>query len=142
MSIINTFKTSMIAPCGMNCGICIGHLREKKKCPGCNSTGPGKVPHCSNCSIFNCEYFQNSKSKFCYGCKNFPCRRLKNLDKRYRTKYGMSMIENLNSIKIIGIREFVKNESKKWTCTKCSKTICVHRNVCIKCGAERNAATI
>jgi hypothetical protein len=25
----------MIAPCGMNCGLCIGHLREKKPCGGC-----------------------------------------------------------------------------------------------------------
>jgi hypothetical protein len=25
----------MIAPCGMNCGICIGHLREKRPCGGC-----------------------------------------------------------------------------------------------------------
>ena len=28
-------KSELIAPCGMNCGICYGYLREKNKCPGC-----------------------------------------------------------------------------------------------------------
>jgi len=25
----------IIAPCGMNCGLCTGHLREKRPCGGC-----------------------------------------------------------------------------------------------------------
>ena len=25
----------LIAPCGMNCGICIGYLKEKKPCGDC-----------------------------------------------------------------------------------------------------------
>ena len=33
----------MIAPCGINCGFCMAHLRDKNKCPGCNSDGPGKL---------------------------------------------------------------------------------------------------
>lgn len=28
-------KISLIAPCGMNCSICMAYLREKNKCPGC-----------------------------------------------------------------------------------------------------------
>ena len=30
---------------------------------------------------------------------DFPCRRLKELDKRYHTRYHMSIIDNLNYIK-------------------------------------------
>ncbi len=26
---------SLIAPCGMNCGICLAYLRTKNVCPGC-----------------------------------------------------------------------------------------------------------
>ena len=36
------------------------------------------------------------KVQYCYECAEFPCRSLKHLDKRYRTNYRMSMIENLN----------------------------------------------
>jgi hypothetical protein len=46
------------------------------------------------------------------------------LDKRYRTKYGMSMIENLEFIDKKGIRKFLKNEEGKWT--RKGKTLCVH----------------
>jgi hypothetical protein len=28
--------TGLIAACGMNCGLCIGYLREKKPCSGCS----------------------------------------------------------------------------------------------------------
>ncbi|MDD5456566.1 MAG: hypothetical protein PHV30_05985 [Candidatus Margulisbacteria bacterium] len=31
-------KPALIAPCGMNCAICLGYLREKNKCPGCSET--------------------------------------------------------------------------------------------------------
>lgn len=26
---------NLIAPCGMNCGVCIAYLREKNRCQGC-----------------------------------------------------------------------------------------------------------
>ena len=32
---IETFDPDLIAPCGMNCNICMAYLREKNKCPGC-----------------------------------------------------------------------------------------------------------
>lgn len=76
--------------------------------------------------------------KFCSDkCETYPCRRLKNLDKRYRTKYGMSMIENLEHIKQLGIKEFMRNEKQRWTCSECDATICVHRECCLQCGTKR-----
>jgi hypothetical protein len=44
------------------------------------------------------------------------------LDTRYRKNYRMSMIENLNAIKISGIRNFIKTEKNRWTCSKCGGT--------------------
>ncbi len=32
------------------------------------------------------------------------------------------MIENLNAIKISGIRNFIKTEKNRWTCSKCGGT--------------------
>jgi len=130
--------SSLIAPCGMNCGLCIGYHREKNKCAGCRSTSLNKPNHCINCSIKNCVMLPAVKSKFCFSCPKYPCSLIKNLDKRYRNKYGMSMIENLNSIKESGIRNFIKNEKQKWTCSKCGNIICVHRELCIMCGNKRD----
>lgn len=133
MGIGFVIKSSLIAPCGMNCGICSGHLREKNKCPGCNATSPNKPGYCRECIIKNCAHFKNGKSKFCYDCEKYPCKRLKQLDKRYRTKYHMSMIENLNSIRELGIRAFIRNEKVRWACSECGGVICVHRGACVKC---------
>lgn len=138
MSININLKSSFIAPCGMNCGLCLVFQRDKNHCAGCNSTGPYKPNYCLKCAIKNCEFFSSSKSKFCFDCDDYPCKRIKNLDKRYRTKYGMSMIENLNYIKEAGIRKFLEHEKLKWTCSKCENIICVHRTTCLVCGADRD----
>jgi len=114
-----SIKTSLIAPCGMNCGICMAYLREKDKCPGCRAADTSKAITVIRCKIKNCEDIQKGKAKYCFGCDNFPCNNLKHLDKRYRTKYNMSMIENLENIKELGIRKFVRNERVRWTCPKC-----------------------
>lgn len=58
------------------------------------------------------------------------CDNLKHLDKRYRTKYAMSMIENLVNIKKHGIRYFIKNEKVRWSCPECNGSICVHDRKC------------
>ena len=55
-------------------------------------TGPAKK---------TCEKFNEGKFKYCFLCNSYPCSRLRYLDKRYKTKYSMSMIDNLNSIKIL-----------------------------------------
>ena len=55
------------------------------------------------------------------------CARMKQLDKRYRAKYGMSMIENIQEIKAKGIRQFTRDQKQKWTCPDCGKLLTVHR---------------
>jgi hypothetical protein len=127
-------KKMLIAPCGMNCGICMAHLREKNHCPGCRGSDVGKAASCVNCKIKNCKVLKEKKANFCFECKQIPCERLNHLDKRYRTKYNMSMLENLENIKKIGIRKFVRNEKIRWSCSECGGTINVHRKICSVCG--------
>ena len=125
-------KLSDIAPCGMNCRLCIGYVRAKNKCDGCLTANT----KCSRkCVLRLCT---KRKSKYCGSCASFPCRRLKQLDKRYRTKYGMSMIENLVQIEELGIRQFVKNENTRWLCATCGELVCVHRPNCLSCGTVRD----
>ncbi len=130
-------KFSLIAPCGMNCSICRAYVREKNKCPGCRGTDINKPVTRVRCKIKSCTFFRNSSTKFCFECGNFPCDNLKHLDKRYRTKYDMSMIENLGNIKNFGMKKFLKNEDIRWTCSRCKGTICVHKGYCIDCGKKK-----
>lgn len=130
---------SMIAPCGMNCGLCIGHLREKRPCGGCFKKDAKNKPEvCRSCNIVNCENLVADGSGFCYECEQYPCARLKRLDHRYRTKYGMSMLENLEYIRESGLEGFVKREEEKWVCPRCGSGLSVHRDYCLNCKSERN----
>lgn len=126
----------LIAPCGMNCGVCLGYLRDKNTCPGCHGAEADMAAHCARCIIRNCEALKAAQSGFCYECPKYPCRRLKDLDKRYRTKYAMSMLENLAYIREHGLNAFVENEHERWRCRKCGGVICVHRHFCFRCGEK------
>jgi len=124
----------LIAPCGMNCRLCMAYQREKNHCNGCNMDDALKTSvSCLKCIIKNCDTIQNNEPGFCYDCEKYPCQRLKQLDKRYRLKYHMSMLENLETIKQNGITYFLDQEEKRWACPKCGNIICVHRNICLNC---------
>ena len=133
---VNVMKldSRLIAPCGMNCGICLGYLRKKNQCPGCRYDKGPQSTYRMNCVIKNCEVIKINESGLCFECDKYPCKRLRQLDKRYRTKYGMSMIENLDYIKNHGINTFVEKEGERWRCPRCGGTICVHRGYCYSCG--------
>jgi hypothetical protein len=135
-------KADLIAPCGMNCALCSSYLalqNDLKKrgfgmsyCPGCRPRG-------KNCAFMkkNCALLGNGLVKFCFECKEFPCDRLKRLDKRYRTFYHMSMIDNLVFLKDNGMRQFLTKQRSQWRCPKCGKTICCHNGVCYNCEVEK-----
>ncbi len=125
-------KTS-IASCGVVCDICLGFQRNKNKCVGCNNIG-NKPYHCTVCSIKSCTEKKGNEKLLCYDCTKFPCRRIKDLDKRYTLKYGVSPIQNLNKIKEIGLPQFIDTVEDKWKCGKCGQLLCVHREVCLICG--------
>ncbi len=132
----------LIAPCGMNCGLCFSYLAMKndlkkkgfarKYCPGCGPRGQ----HCTFMS-HQCHLVGEGLVRFCHECGDFPCRRLKGLDKRYRTKYHMSMIENLRFIKEQGMQRFLEKEEAKWRCPECGGTICCHNGLCLGCGLDK-----
>lgn len=135
-----TIPTHLIAPCGMNCRLCWGYIREKNTCPGCRSIKCQESPkskYRTTCKIKNCEQLAKRNITYCSArCDRFPCDRLKHLDKRYRNKYGMSMIDNLKMIDEFGIRHFIRNEKEKWICSECSEMICVHKPTCLSCGYQ------
>ena len=131
----------LIAPCGMNCAVCSGYLAFKNDlrsqgimrsyCAGCRPRG-------KNCAFLKkkCDLLGKGQVKYCYECPDFPCQTLKHLDKRYRTNYRMSMIENLEYIRDKGVAKLLKKESKKWRCPNCGGVICCHNGICFQCGVE------
>jgi hypothetical protein len=127
---------SLIAPCGMNCRLCRAYMREKNPCPGCRDDGHPKPKTRAQCRIKQCGILKSRESKYCMRCKEFPCDLLNRLDVRYRKNYGMSMIDNLKNIKLVGIRNFIKQETNRWTCSTCGEIICVHEKSCIHCGTN------
>jgi hypothetical protein len=134
-----SMKDELIAPCGMNCGICLAYLRKERRCLGCYIEDADIRPYLMRCVIRNCETIKNSESGFCYECEEYPCKRLKQLDKRYRIRYAMSMIENLENIREKGLSAFVEGEEERWRCPKCGGVICVHRHCCSECGEKVNS---
>jgi hypothetical protein len=130
MAVKYSFKTTLIAPCGMDCAICTAFLREKKRCEGCYSP---KRRSNRNCRISTCDQI---RSRYHHTCTEYPCRRLRQLDKRYRARYHMSMVENLAAIREYGIRNFIRTERERWTCKACGGTIDVHHGRCASCGKE------
>jgi hypothetical protein len=131
----------LIAPCGMNCGLCSSYLAMKndlrKKgmrktyCAGCRIEG--RSCYCAK----KCDRLGKGLVRFCYECADFPCRLIRTLDKRYRTFYHMSVIENLEFIQKHGIRNFLKKESAGWRCAECGGVICCHNGLCYSCGLEK-----
>lgn len=121
-----------VAPCGIICDICLGFQRDKNKCVGCRSIG-NKPNHCKVCRIKLCGEKNANEQMLCYECQKFPCRRIKDLDKRYTTKYGESPIQNLVRIQENGIKQFIEIEKEKWKCKICGELLCVHREVCLNC---------
>lgn len=131
-------RDDLIAPCGMNCSLCVNYqAREndlknkgfnKGYCAGC-------LPRGKHCLYMkgSCDLLGKGQIRFCFECEEFPCKRLKALDQRYRTKYHMSMIENLKVIKENGMEVFLQEQEEKWRCLTCGGIINCHNGLCLSC---------
>ncbi len=132
----------LIAPCGMNCGLCSGYLAFKYDVKGKGIRMPyctGCRPRDKKCAFLKkkCKLLLENKVNYCYECHDFPCSILDHLDKSYQTNFRMSMIENLNYIKKYGINQFLDREYEKWKCIECGKVICCHNGICFNCGIDK-----
>lgn len=122
---------TMLAPCGMNCAVCYAYLRKKRTCAGCRGPEDSQPAYCSRCQIRNCALDRGMD--ICSECSSFPCTLVKRIDKRYRVKYQVSLIENAIRIKAVGANQFLLEEEKKWTCATCGGAISLHARACSEC---------
>jgi hypothetical protein len=133
------FTSELISPCGMNCGICRAYLACKYEVPrqrGKVSWCEGCLPRDKNCYIKrSCKRLSKHEIQSCSECETMPCDKLAHLDKRYRERYGMSMVENLKTLKEKGAEEFLKDQAEKYCCPNCGTgVLCVHDKKCFSCG--------
>ncbi len=130
-------RQQLIAPCVMDCALCANYQVNKygyykkgthrKGCIGCRPRGLSCIFMTNTCDSIG-----QQQIEFCFECQHYPCVQLKRLDKRYRTKYHLSMIENLNQIKNEGLSSFIKHQ-EKWNCSKCHEPISCHNGLCMNC---------
>jgi len=131
------FKSVLIAPCGMNCGVCKWYLAYLYGVP----KERGKVSHCAgcrprskNCYIKRgCRKLSKNQLQFCYECSEMPCKHLAHLEKRYRERYGTSLIENLKILKGKGMEQFLLRQEERFKCTNCGDVVSIHGGQCYSC---------
>ena len=131
------FTPELITPCGMNCGVCKCYLAYSRGIPqekGKASHCPGCIPRNKNCNIKRgCKKLRKKEIKSCYECDDMPCETLDRLDQRYRSRYGMSMVENLREIKEMGMQGFIESQEEKYRCPECGDVVSVHDGKCYRC---------
>ena len=126
----NKFTPELIAPCGMNCALCKAYLAYTHDVP----RQRGKVTHCKGCLprakncyvIRGCPKLRKHQIESCSQCDTVPCKNLAHLDKRYRERYNMSMVENLNELKILRDARVSREQQKKYRCSNCGDVVSVH----------------
>jgi hypothetical protein len=136
-------ENNLAAPCGIYCGMCRQYLALKKDlleekglkwgCQGC------RIRH-KNCTFIrrDCPSLRKNEIDFCYECEKFPCQNLKKIDKIYRERYSVYLIENLKRIKEIGVEKWLQEQKELYTCPECGGEICIHDVECYDCGNNIN----
>jgi len=134
----NPISKELVAPCGMNCAICSRYLShvnglKRSQCIGCR-------PRNKRCSYLfeKCTGINNTlkgNAVFCFECDQYPCKQINRMDDRYRINYKMSVKDNLEYISEMGIDKFIKEQYRKYHCSKCGGLISIHNKKCFECDA-------
>lgn len=131
MKMPENIDTIMFAPCGMNCKVCYKHCYHKKPCDGCLKSDWGKPKHCRKCKIKDC--VKGMGLTYCFECIDYPCKRIKNLEKSYNNRYLTSLMDNSEYVKQNGLKLFMEIQKEKYTCPKCGGIFSIHDRVCSEC---------
>jgi len=137
MNTLSAFDKTRIAPCGINCGTCWAYLRPRNKCAGCLVPAPDKPKTRLLCRIKFCEKHNRANSNYCFDCDTFPCKRMRHIDQRYRIRFKTSLIQNLETIRDVGMTKYLEDEITRWTCPDCGSLLSVHLPKCPNCGLDR-----
>ena len=133
------FTKEMIAPCGLDCSLCMFAHAKEKPCLGCNVDSDSKPAFCASwCKIIPCEKRVKNGYEFCDECPDYPCEDMMERETRYTTAYPLkeSPMQNLKDIRTMGMEAFLEQQRKRFTCAKCGGPICIHNGICRDCGSK------
>lgn len=139
----------MLGICGVYCGACTtyrayndndqalvewevknGMPRSEIYCEGCTSNLVNEW--CSDCEFRKCA--SKREVAYCFECEDFPCQKLVDFSKtRPHRTLG---IKNLKQLREISIEEWLRQQKKRWACSKCGKELHWYSEKCPDCGAE------
>ena len=136
-------RTQSIAPCGMDCGVCSAYLAYSHHVP----KKRGAIAHCTGCRVRGkrCAYLKghcpplaSGAVSYCFECADYPCARLRHLDSRYRDRYGMSLVDNLDLVRKAGVQALIERQQARFACARCGELRSVHNLKCYGCEDVRS----
>jgi hypothetical protein len=147
-------KTLLLGICGVYCGACttyrayndndqtlidwevkMGMPRDEIYCRGCTSDLVNEW--CSKCDFRKC--VEDKGITYCFECADFPCKKLVDFSKtRPHRTLGL---QNLRQLKETSIKEWLKQQEKRWTCSTCGKKLHWYSEECPDCGEKFVDAT-
>jgi hypothetical protein len=115
--------------------ISMGMLAGEIYCKGCGSNLVNRW--CSECQFRIC--VAKRGIEFCFECEDFPCKRLVDFG---RTRPHRTLgLKNLQQLKGMSVKEWLRVQEKRWTCNQCGKRLHWYAEKCPECGAEFMDAT-
>jgi len=119
-------RLSMVAPCGIDCGICelylckddqnlynyllqLGIPEEKLPCPGCRAIEGNCPVKPTVCDTWTC--IKENELEFCSACTDFPCNRLQPCADRADVLPHNLKVFNLCLINQIGLKAFTERSA-------------------------------
>ncbi len=105
-------------------------------CDGCLSGGR-LAGHCQKCDI-RLHALKNQDNFRCSGCEELPCYRITNLINMGHYLHRGEYLPNLEKIREMGVREWVKYEEERWRCPGCGLPMSWYDTECVGCGEPRS----
>jgi len=153
-------KEKLVASCGLYCGACAMYLATKEDnyegrrasiqkqfggfdiklskedllCDGCLSGGR-LASFCRKCGMRDCAT-DKAKTRRCSECAEFSCSRITGFNKDGMLHHS-EVLENLNQLRVMGIKDWAKHEEERWRCPVCKTAFAWYDSECVKCKAPR-----
>ena len=103
---------------------------EESKCYGCRSNK--RLPYCEKCKMAACAAERGID--FCSECQEYPCDDLKTFQSAM--PHRIELWANLERIKSIGYKQWLKEIRENYTCPKCQTINSTYDLKCRKCGEK------
>jgi len=120
-------RLSMVAPCGIDCGICELHLckdneqlynhllqmgipKDRIPCTGCRAVEGNCPVKPAVCDTWKC--VKENELEFCSACTDFPCNRLQPAADRANVLPHNLKVFNLCLINQIGLKAFTEQSAE------------------------------